>query len=221
MAYSTVLFDIDGTLCDPGISIIESARYSLAQMGIHETDEKALRRFVGPPLEHAFSDYYGFDQTSTTKAVAFFRQKLLKDGIKLYTTYDGIPELLAKLQAEGKTLAIVTSKIDHIAKHALETTGLLQYFNVIGAQQANEVVHKETILSRVLEELDVNDRSTVIMVGDRMHDVEAANTHGVDSAGVLWGYGSTEEFEKEGATYIVSTAQELYETISGTSQSRA
>ena len=56
MTYKTILFDIDGTLCDPGDSIIESARFALAQLGVNETDEKALRRFVGPPLEHSFKD---------------------------------------------------------------------------------------------------------------------------------------------------------------------
>ena len=93
MAYETILFDIDGTLCDPGISIIESARYALAEMGIEETDEEALRRFVGPPLEHTFSDYYDFDEEKTAMAVSLFRDKIRKDGIQLYKTYDGIPEL--------------------------------------------------------------------------------------------------------------------------------
>ncbi len=216
MAYSTLLFDIDGTLCDPGVSIIESARYALDNMGIQETDEKALRRFVGPPLEHAFRNYYGFDEANTRKAVAFFREKLQKDGLKLYKTYNGIPELLARLQAEGKHLAIVTSKIEHIARDALESTGLLAYFDIIGAQQPHEVVHKETILSRVLEKLGQDDTSSILMIGDRMHDIEAANTHGIDSAGVLWGYGSSEEFEKEGATYTVNDARELYEAINRT-----
>lgn len=71
------------------------------------------------------------------------------------------------------------------------------------------MVEKEVILSRVLDRLNVSDRSKVVMVGDRKHDIEAANVHGLDSVGVLWGYGSTEEFEKEGATHIVSDANEL------------
>lgn len=215
MAYQTILFDIDGTLCDPGMSIIESARYALAELGINETDEKRLRRFVGPPLEHAFRDYYELDETQTKEAVRLFREKIQKDGIKLYTAYDGIPQLLEELEKNGKTLAIVTSKIDHIAKTALESTGLLKYFDIIGAQQPDEVVQKEVILSRVLSELNIDDTSSIVMVGDRMHDVEAANTHGLDSIGVLWGYGTTEEFEKEGATHTVNNAQELKNLIEG------
>lgn len=209
MAYDTILFDIDGTLCDPGVSIIESARYALETLGIIETDETALRRFVGPPLEHAFRDYYGFDEAKVNTAVALFRDKLQQDGVKLYKAYDGIPELIDELQTSGKTLAIVTSKINHIAKEALESTGLLRYFTVIESQRPNEVVEKEVILSRALNELNVTDKSSVVMVGDRKHDVEAANVHGIDSIGVLWGYGSADEFRSEGATHIARDAKEL------------
>lgn len=209
MSYDILLFDVDGTLCDPGRSMIESARYALEELGIHETEESALRRLIGPPLEHAFRDYYGFDETTTNDAVRLFRKKMQSDGVKLYEAYPGISDLLLDLRARGKTLAIVTSKIQHIALDVLKNTGLLDHFKVIGAQQPNIVVEKEAILSKVLKELHVKDTSRVLMIGDRKHDVEAAKTHNIDSAGVLWGYGDLNELEKEGATYIVNDCEAL------------
>ena len=47
------------------------------------------------------------------------------------------------------------------------------------------------------------------MIGDRLHDVNAANEIGLDSVGVLWGYGDREELEKAGATYIIEKPEEL------------
>ncbi len=47
------------------------------------------------------------------------------------------------------------------------------------------------------------------MIGDRMHDIEAANEHGIDSIGVLWGYGTFEELREEGAAHIVKNAVDL------------
>lgn len=164
---------------------------------------------MGPPLEHAFRDYYNFNEDKIKKAVTLFREKLQKDGIKLYKAYDGVPELLEELHQRGKTLAIVTSKIDHIAKTALESTKLHQYFEVIGTQQVHKVVQKEVILARVLKELNVKSETSVVMVGDRMHDVEPANKHNIDSIGVLWGYGSESELREEGSTYIAHNTQEL------------
>ena len=215
MAYKTILFDVDGTLCDPGKSMIECARYALSKFDIHETDDENLRRLIGPPLEHAFRDYYGFDEAQSEQAVTHFRDMMQREGVQLYEAYPGISELLNELKQSGRQLAVVTSKIDHIAKETLAKTGLIDYFEFISAQQPNVVVDKEEILSKALSELDITDMSTVVMIGDRRHDVEAAKAHGVDSVGVLWGYGNQEELENEGATYIAVNANELRQLLIG------
>lgn len=209
MTYDTILFDVDGTLCDPGKSMIECARYALKQFGIDEADDENLRRLIGPPLEHAFRDYYGFDQAKSDQAVIFFRDMMQKEGIQLYEAYPGIAETLNELKNSGKRLAVVTSKIEHIARETLSKTGLINYFEVICAQQPNVVVDKEVILQKALNDLNVTDVSSVVMIGDRKHDIEAANAHTIDSIGVLWGYGDREELENEGATYIVNNPDEL------------
>lgn len=209
MTYSTILFDVDGTLCDPGRSMIECARYALSQFGINETNDENLRRLIGPPLEHAFRDYYKFDETKADQAVVYFRDMMQREGIQLYEAYPGIADTLKSLKDSGKRLAVVTSKIEHIARETLFKTGLIDYFEVISAQQPNVVVDKEVILAKALSDLNVTDTSSVIMVGDRKHDVEAAKAHNIDSIGVLWGYGDRKELEGEGATHIVSDPSEL------------
>lgn len=213
MTYSTILFDVDGTLCDPGKSMIECARYALSKFDIHETDEANLHRLIGPPLEHAFRDSYGFDEGQANQAAVYFRDMMQREGIQLYEVYPGIPELLSELKQMGKKLGVVTSKIDHIAKETLEKTGLIDYFEFVSAQQPNVVVKKEEILTKALSELQVSDVSTVVMVGDRRHDIEAAKAVGVDSIGVLWGYGHRNELEIEGPTRIVANIDELRWTI--------
>ena len=165
--------------------------------------------FWGPPLEHAFMDYYNFSEEQADEAVAHFRDMMQREGIQLYEAYPGISELLSELKQSGKRLAVVTSKIDHIAKDSLTKTGLIDHFEFISAQQPNVVVKKEEILAKALNELNITDTSGVAMVGDRRHDVEAAKVHNIDSIGVLWGYGDRAELENEGATHIVSNADEL------------
>jgi phosphoglycolate phosphatase len=215
MLYKTLLFDVDGTLCDPGKSMIECARYALSKFDIHETNEAKLRRLIGPPLEHAFRDYYDFDEAQADQAVTHFRDMMQREGIQLYEAYPGIAELLKELKQSGKRLAVVTSKIDHIAKETLAKTGLIDYFEFVSAQQPNVVVNKEEILTKALSELNVTDTSNVVMIGDRRHDVEAAETHSIDSIGVLWGYGDRKELENEGATHIVTDTNELKQLLIG------
>lgn len=213
MAYKTILFDVDGTLCDPGKSLIECARYALGKFDIHETDDANLRRLIGPPLEHAFRDYYNFDKEQTDQAVEYFREMMQREGVQLYEVYPGIRELLEKLKQADKTVAVVTSKIDHIAREVLTNTDLVQYFDVISAQQPHVVVEKEAILAKALSDLGVTDLSTTVMIGDRKHDIEAAKIHGIDSIGVLWGYGDKKEFQSEDATCIVDNTDELSQLL--------
>lgn len=209
MGYSTIFFDVDGTLCDPGESLIECARYALSRFDIHETNQENLRRLIGPPLEHVFRDYYGFNKAQVDQAVSYFRDRMQREGVQLYKVYPGISELLKELKQHGKRLAVVTSKIDHIANEVLENTGLSDYFEFVSAQTPKVVVDKEKVLSRALSELNVADKSNIVMIGDRRHDVEAANAKDIDSIGVLWGYGDRNELESEGATHVVVNTNEL------------
>ena len=56
--YNLVLFDLDGTITQSEYGIFSSVQYALEKFGIHETDPKNLRRFIGPPLYVSFSEFY-------------------------------------------------------------------------------------------------------------------------------------------------------------------
>ena len=73
VSYQYILFDLDGTLTDPGVGIINSVRYALKQYGL-DGDPKFLRRFIGPPLIDSFIKYYGFDEVKAREAVAYYRE---------------------------------------------------------------------------------------------------------------------------------------------------
>jgi phosphoglycolate phosphatase len=68
---------------------------------------------------------------------------------------------------------------------------------------------KIDVMKYVLNKLEVTNHNEVLMVGDRMYDINASNELGIDSVGVLFGFGSYEEFEKARATYIVNNALEI------------
>ena len=56
-----LLFDFDGTLFDTGPGVINCVKYALERLGIHETNDHKLRKFMGPPLYDMFRELYGFD----------------------------------------------------------------------------------------------------------------------------------------------------------------
>ena len=65
----------------------------------------------------------------------------------------------------------------------------------------------------VLEKLGVTNHKEALMIGDRMYDINASNELGIDSVGVLFGFGSYEEFVNAGATYIVNNALEILNIV--------
>lgn len=188
--YRVALFDIDGTVCDPGTGITDAARHALAQVGIGEDDPAALRRFVGPPLEHSLRDLYDLTPQQVDLAVAAYRQHYGLEGITRYRAYPGIENVLAALQAAGVRLGVVTAKVQPFAEQALSTTGLGAFFDVIAGRSLDEVVTKTVTLRRTLADFDHHD---AVMIGDRKHDIDAARANGIDSIGVLYGYGTADE----------------------------
>ncbi len=62
--YTHILFDLDGTISDPGPGITKSVQYALRAEGIEVKDPKVLEKFIGPPLVDSFMEFYGFDGSS-------------------------------------------------------------------------------------------------------------------------------------------------------------
>ena len=67
--YDVILFDLDGTLTDPGEGITNSVAYALRKFGIEVPDRRELYKFIGPPLYESFMKYYGFDRAGGLAAV--------------------------------------------------------------------------------------------------------------------------------------------------------
>ena len=74
MKYQTILFDLDGTLTDPGEGITRSVAYALESFGIHVPDRKVLHPFIGPPLLDSFMEFYGFSEKDARQAIEKYRE---------------------------------------------------------------------------------------------------------------------------------------------------
>ena len=69
------LFDLDGTLTDPGEGITKSVQYALHHFGIEESDRQKLEAFIGPPLKDSFMEFYDFTEEEALKAVRAFGKR--------------------------------------------------------------------------------------------------------------------------------------------------
>lgn len=212
--YKTVLFDLDGTLTDPGIGITNSVMYALGKFGISVADRSELYRFIGPPLIDSFTDYYGFDHEKSELAVKYYREYFTDIGIFENKIYDGVADMLTQLKSSGIRILLATSKPDVYAVRILEHFGIAQYFDHVAAATLDgKINHKDEVIRLALTLVEPENKADVLMVGDRKYDITGANKLGIDSVGVLYGYGNEKELTDAGATYIAADIPALIKAI--------
>ena len=212
--YDWIFFDLDGTLTDPGEGITNSVAYALKKEGIEPPERQQLYRFIGPPLVDSFMKYYDFSKERAHRAVEEYREYFRDRGIFENRVYEGVPELLASLTAQGKKLVLATSKPELFAIRILEHFDLSRFFTfAAGALMDETRTAKGDVIAYALQSCGITDGSRVLMVGDRLHDVKGAQQCGLDSVGVLFGYGSREELTEAGATYIAETVEEIEQFV--------
>ncbi len=227
MAYSRILFDLDGTLTESGPGITHAVQYALQQVGIEEPDREKLECFVGPPLNVMFRQRYGMDEEESARAIRCFRE--VYDGGMIFENrvYPGVPALLEELHGRGIRLAIASSKPQPMVEKVLEHFSLREYFDVIvgAASSAEEdnrsgADHKLMIVQKALTELGLPSapeaaKPDCAMVGDRSYDIKGARFNHVAAIGVSYGYGSEEELEEAGAEAVAGSVEELHGLLLG------
>lgn len=212
--YEYVFFDLDGTLTDSGEGIINAAIYALEKYNIEVNDRSELRKFIGPPLQDSFSTDYGFSEDEIEDVIKTFREYYSEKGIFENTIYENIQTVLFELKNRGKKLVVATSKPEVFTKKVLDHFNISSYFDYVsGATLNNEKIKKVDIIRDAICKLGITDKSKVVMIGDRKLDVLGAKENGIDSIGVLWGYGDLLELEKVGPTYIAEKVLDLLEII--------
>lgn len=210
-----ILFDLDGTLTDPGIGITNSAIYALERFGISVSDRSELYPFIGPPLIDSFEKHYHFSRKDAETAVKYYREYYTDKGIFENLLYPNIDKLLRTLCENGKQVILATSKPEPFAKQILDYFHLSPYFHFVAGALLNETrTEKAEVIAHALTSCHISPNEAV-MIGDREYDIFGAKQNKLTSVGVLYGYGSREELESAGADFIVETANDLQTLLLG------
>ena len=212
-----ILFDLDGTVSDSKLGILKSMQYAMKSFGIVIKDEDfdSYSFFLGPPLRDGLKRIGKFNDNNVDLAVKKYREYYVPTGMFENELYPGIKNLLKKLKDSGKIVILATSKAEKYAKQILEHFGILKYFDVtVGAELDGRRSDKTEVILYALERskiLSDEEKTKAIMVGDRNHDIIGAAKSGIESVGVLYGYGSEEELMsgEYRASYIVKNVEEL------------
>jgi phosphoglycolate phosphatase len=191
-----VLFDLDGTLLDTAGDIALALNRAIAEFGWAALPLEDVRRFIGgggailveraaalqrralsPPLREEiiqrFFEHYG----------------LLGDsGEYAAQAYPGAADALRQLYAAGVRIAVVTNKQRRFALEVLRQRGLMHWVDcVVGGDTCERRKPDPQPLLFACQSLGVEPRAA-LMVGDSVHDAQAAHAAGIASICVTYGY---------------------------------
>jgi phosphoglycolate phosphatase len=208
--FDYLFFDLDGTLTDPALGITNSFKYALDYFGVEIPSYETLCTFIGPPLQDTFKNLLHFEDEKIPEAIKKYREYFAEKGLFENSVYPGIPELLSTLKQNGKKLVVATSKPEDFSVRIIEHFGLTQYFeNVCGSLKDETRTKKDEVIAYAIERNGITDKSKILMIGDRKHDILGAKKVGIKSCGVLFGYGNREELETAGADFIAENVSQL------------
>lgn len=212
MAYSTYIFDLDGTLLDTIGDLAASVNFALCELGMPQHSTAKVQAMVGNGvgmlIERAVPQ--GRENPLFQKALDTFRQHYTAHWLDTTRPYDGIIETLKELKRRGCKTAVVSNKFDTATK------SLCQHFFpslidvAVGEHEADGVRKKpapDTVMV-ALRELGSNTENAVY-IGDSEVDIATAKNSGLQCISVLWGFRSREALEACGATTFISHPEEL------------
>lgn len=208
--YKYLLMDLDGTITDPMIGITRCVEYALNHFGIQVDDLRKLCPFIGPPLLDSFREFYHFTEEQAKEAANKYRERFTDTGIYENKLYEGMKDFLEEATRQGRILILATSKPTVFAKRILDYFDIDRYFTFVAGSGLDGSFHtKGDVIRHALQSNGLTDLSSVVMIGDRKHDIIGAKENNLDSIGVLYGYGDRAELSAAGADYIVADIADL------------
>ena len=209
--YQYILFDLDGTLTDSKEGIINCFKYAIEKLGDPIPSEETLLSFIGPPLRLSFGSL-GYDEEKIELAIKTYRERYVPIGKYENVPVEGGVELCKSLRDKGCRLAIASSKPRHMCVDICEKFGFAPYLEHIVGPMGDDHWTKADVIREAFRRFGLTDGdlSRVLMVGDRMYDVEGAKECGIDCVGVeFFGYAAPGELMDAGAVAVVKTTDEL------------
>ncbi len=207
-AFSTYLFDLDGTLIDSIELIMSSFRHTMqAHLG-RIPPESEWRAGFGIPLRPQLARY-ARDADQVAAMVATYRAHQRAHHDRLVAPYGGITDVVGTLAEQGARLGIVTSKNRVGTEHGLRHCALDRFFEVVVT--SDDVTEHKPAPAPVLAALRrlAASADRTVFIGDSPYDCMAGKAAGVATASALWGPFGRETLEPHAPDHWLEQPEEI------------
>jgi len=206
------IFDCDGTLVDSQHNICRAMEICFVAAGLEVPPRDRTRRVVGLSLVEAMGAMLPDEEPDLHASLAEEYKKafqaLRADGLADEPLYDGVVELLDRLQADGWLLGIATGKSDRGLALCLDHHGLLSRFVTLQTADRHPSKPHPSMIERALAEAGADPESS-LMIGDTSYDMLMARSAGVRAFGATWGYHDADELIRAGAHHTCGHPRDL------------
>ena len=190
-AVQAIIFDLDGTLVDSAEDLRAALNTLLSELRLRPIEANEIKGMIGDGVlklvERALVATKG-DPEQRDFLLPRFLALYQANPAALTRCYPGVLETLDALRRKGFRLAVVTNKPVFATRKILEALSLAKFFPVVvGGDSLPQRKPDPAQLLEAAQQLDVNVDQT-LMVGDNIHDVEAAHAAGMRCIAVSYGY---------------------------------
>jgi phosphoglycolate phosphatase len=210
MLFQNAIFDLDGTIINSSKGIVKCMQYTFDYLDRPRPSSEYITSLIGPPLHTMFSILLKTkDQDLIDNCIYIFRKRYEECGILDMELYNGVYEMISRLNNLGINVSIATSKPQKYADIILEELKMRHLFRtVIGSVVGEKKAGKAHIVRNVIKNEKMKPSETV-MIGDRIEDIAAAKANNVSGVGVTYGYGSRFDLEQANCDFIFDHPQEI------------
>jgi phosphoglycolate phosphatase len=208
------IFDCDGTLVDSQHNICLAMERCFAAAGLEPPARERTRAVVGLSLVEAIRNMLPEarheDHVELAEAYKSVFQAMRAEGLADEPLYDGIPELIDALEADGWLLGIATGKSDRGVALCLEHHGLAGRFITLQTADRHPSKPHPSMIEQALADAGAA-AETSLMIGDTSYDMAMARAARVTAIGVAWGYHDADTLIRSGAQHVASRPAEILE----------
>lgn len=187
MEKELIIFDMDGTLVNSSLTIVNAINYVRKNLGFEPMEQEYILSLVNDHTINPAQTFYhakAFDRDHEK----WFSEYYTKNHERELVLYDGIKELLGTLKDKGHDLAVATNAYRGSTIESLTHLEVYEHFDTIACY---DDVHAgkphPAMLHKILDELEHSSHQA-LFIGDGPRDEMASKRAEIDYIMVDWGF---------------------------------